>query len=281
MTGKVAGRLLLIAVVLYWLLPLVATALYSLATSWRIGAFPEGLTLDHWVETFREPDVLNALRRSLILAAVVVPLDIALVLPAAYWAVVKNPHIRTVIQALAVVPFALPYVVIAAGIQLTGGFLAPGLIGTFWILALATAAVSFPFIYWTTESAIASIDAKRLTEAAMTCGARPLQTLVRVILPSIKSGLVSGTLLVFSAAMGEFALAKVLVGSNYETLPLWTAKALLNRGGAQIDALAVMTMFGFGVTFAMTVTVMYLARGGGQVLAVGAGPTGQTGSSRR
>lgn len=245
----------------YFGLPLLAALLYSIATRWTDTPLPDGYTLEHWGKLVGKPDVAGALGRSLLLALVVVAIDILLVVPAAYWSVVHNPRIGSVVQTVAVIPFAIPWVVVGAGIQLVTGSLVPQLGQTFLLLALSTAAIAFPFMYWAVESSLVAAGAVQLSEAASTCGASPAQTLVRVILPAIRGGVISGSLLVVATAMNEFALAKILVGVNYETLPLWSARQFVSRTLSDPNALAVITVFTFGFLFAMSALVVRLGRG--------------------
>ncbi|MFC4913128.1 ABC transporter permease [Actinomadura gamaensis] len=261
MRSRLGSRVFLALLALYFALPLVAALLYSLATKWGDTVLPSGYTLHWWVEVFSRPEVSGALGRSLLLSAVTLAIDVLLVVPAAYWSVVHNPRIGSVVQTVTVIPFAIPWVVIAAGLQLVVKDTVPQLFGTFWLLAAATAAIAFPFLYWAVENALLAADARRLSEAAATCGAHPMVTLVRVVLPAIRGGIVSGSLLVAATAMNEFALAKVLVGTRYETLPLWSARVFTSRTGNDPNALAVITIFTFGLLFALSALVVWLGRG--------------------
>jgi len=254
-------RIFLALLAAYFLLPLLAAFLYSVATKWGDTTLPSGYTFSHWADVFTEPEVTSALGRSFVLSATSLAIDLVLVVPAAYWAVVRNPRIGTVVQTMAVIPFAIPWVVVGAGLQLVVKDTAPELFGTFWLLAAATAAIAFPFLYWAVENALLATDAARLSEAAATCGAHPMTALLRVILPAIRGGIVSGSLLVVATAMNEFALAKILVGTRYETLPLWSAREFTSRTGNDPNALAVITIFTFGLLFALSAFVVWLGRG--------------------
>ncbi|MEU8323352.1 ABC transporter permease subunit [Nonomuraea sp. NPDC048881] len=254
-------RVFLGLLAVYFGLPLLAALLYSVATRWTDTPLPDGYTLAHWAGVFAEPDVMAALGRSLVLSAVVVVIEIVLVVPAAYWSVVHNPRIGSIVQTVAVIPFAVPWVVVGAGLQLVTKSVAPELFGTFWLLAAATAAIAFPFMYRAVESSLLAAGAVQLSEAAATCGAGPARTLVGVILPAIRGGVVSGALLVIATAMNEFALAKILTGVSYETLPLWSARQFVSRTLGDPNALAVVTIFTFGLLFALSALVVWLGRG--------------------
>lgn len=244
----------------FLLFPMVPVLLYSLATSWTANFLPNGYTLKTWLEGFGEERMRDAILRSTGLAVAVVALDIVLVVPAAYWARVRNPRIRLITELSAVIPFALPYVVIAYGILTLVGDYAPGLLGTRMLVLLGHAAIAFPFLYWAVDGAMAASNIQRLSEAAETCGAHPMQILRRVVMPNILVGTVSGGILVFAVSFNEFALSQQLVGARFETLPLWQANEL-KSSTSNFNLLAASTFFTFVILFLLSVAVVYKFRG--------------------
>src|SRR5439155_9254906 len=76
------------------------------------------------------------------------------------------------------------------------------------------------------DGALRAANVVGLWEAATVHGGGPWHTLRRVIIPSTRNGLAAGSLLVFASAMGELALARLITGSAFETLPLWQLRQL-------------------------------------------------------
>jgi putative spermidine/putrescine transport system permease protein len=183
----------------------------------------------------------------------------ALTVPAVYWAHVRNTRIRALLEVAAAIPFALPFVVIGFAILIFSGIFMPPLQGTFVLLVFASVAVSFPFVYWTIDGAMTAADVRRLTDAAASCGASPWQSLRRVVLPNIRAGVATAAMLSFALAIGEFALVKILAGSIV-TIPLWSAQAMEQRGGA-IGPLSVVTTVVFVMLFVVSVAIAYVNRG--------------------
>jgi ABC-type spermidine/putrescine transport system permease subunit II len=247
------------AFAIYLCLPIIAVALYSIATRWTSSVLPDGYTLAHWVETFRSARVLGAFATSLTLGAWTTLLVIALTVPAVYWARTRNPRIRPVLEAAAVIPFALPFVVIGFALLHFSGIFVPRLQGTYPLLVLAYVAISFPFAYWAIDSAMAAADVRRLSEVAAACGASQWQTLRRVVLPNIRAGITTAALLVFALAIGEFALVKVLA-SSVLTIPVWSAAAI-NATGGSFAPLSVVTTVVFVLLFVLSAAVAYVNRG--------------------
>ena len=245
---------------LYFLLPAAAVLLYSFATSWTGHVLPDGYTLEHWRSGLEDPRLVGALVRTTVLATGVVALDVLLVVPAAYWARIRNPRSRMLIELTAAIPFALPFVVIAYGILRLTGQVAPALLGTPALLLLGHAAIAFPFLYWAVDGAMAAANIERLSEAAETCGAAPLAIIRRVVLPNIGTGIATGGMLVFATSFGEFALIQMLAGRRFETVTLWSLD-LLTGTNARFNELAVITTVTFALLFLISIVSVYLNRG--------------------
>jgi putative spermidine/putrescine transport system permease protein len=243
-------------------MPLVATVLYSVATVWRRKPLPDGYTLHWWSATLSDPGFLAALGRSLGVAVLTVVLVNILVLPPLYWAHVRNPRIRPIMQACALIPFVLPGVVMATSINRLVGLwtMSAQLQATSELLVIASVAVSFPVYLWAVDGSLKAINVVSLWEAAETLGSNPFLTLRRVVIPNILHGIAAGSLLVFAATMGELALVRIITGSAFETLPLWQLRQL--RGtDANPNAMAVSSVLSLLMLFAFSFAIVLRSRG--------------------
>ena len=185
-----------------------------------------------FVSRLTTPEVLDALRLSLVtsLAAVVVVTLVGIPLS---WllARVEFPG-RTVLRAMVIVPLVLPPVV--AGVALLSAFGRRGLVGgplydTFGItlpfttlaVVIAHAYVSLPFFVLSVEGAMRAAD-RELEVVAATLGASRWTTFLRVTLPLAGPGVLAGLVLAWARALGEFG-ATITFAGNYpgttRTLP--------------------------------------------------------------
>jgi sulfate/thiosulfate transport system permease protein len=168
-----------------------------------------------------DPDALSAIKLTLLVAAIAVPLNLIFGVCAA-WAVTKYDFAgKSLLISLIDLPFSVSPVVsgliyvLVFGMQ---GWLGPWLrdndihiIFALPGIVLATIFVTFPFI---ARELIPLMDdqGRDEEEAAVTLGATGFQTFLRVTLPNIKWGLLYGVLLCNARAMGEFGAVSVVSG---------------------------------------------------------------------
>ena len=224
--AKNGWRLVLIALAiaflaLFLVLPLVAV--FAEALSRGLGAYAAAVV---------EPDALAAIRLTLLVAAISVPLNIVFGISAA-WAIAKFDFPgKSLLTTFIDLPFSVSPVV--AGLIYVLLFGAHGWFGP-WLRAndiqiifavpgivLATIFVTFPFVARELIPLMAE-QGRDDEEAALSLGASGFQTFWRVTLPNIRWGLLYGVLLCNARAMGEFGAVSVVSGhlrGQTNTMPL-------------------------------------------------------------
>ncbi|OCC23473.1 sulfate ABC transporter permease subunit CysW [Croceicoccus estronivorus] len=197
-------------VALFLLLPLIAVFVEALSKG--VAVFVAALT---------EPDALAAIKLTLLVAGISVPLNVIFGICAA-WAITKFDFPgKSLLITFIDLPFSVsPVVVGLVYVLLFGaqGWFGPWLIehGIRIIFAvpgivMATVFVTFPFIARELIPLMAE-QGRDDEEAALSLGAGGLQTFLRVTLPNIRWGLLYGVLLCNARAMGEFGAVSVVSG---------------------------------------------------------------------
>ncbi|MCJ1962459.1 sulfate ABC transporter permease subunit CysW [Novosphingobium mangrovi (ex Hu et al. 2023)] len=168
-----------------------------------------------------DPDARSAIRLTLMVAAISVPVNVIFGLVAA-WAIAKFDFLgRSLLITFIDLPFSVSPVV--AGLVYVLLFGAQGWLGP-WLdshdiqivfavpgIVLATIFVTFPFV--ARELIPLMLEQGRDDEeAALSLGASGLQTFLRVTLPNVRWGLLYGVLLCNARAMGEFGAVSVVSG---------------------------------------------------------------------
>ncbi len=185
-----------------------------------------------WWESLVQPDTWSAIRMTLIVAAISVPLNVIFGLAAA-WAIAKfDFRGKVALTTIIDLPFSVSPVV--AGLMLVLLFGRQGFFGE-WLadhniriifalpgVVLATTFVTFPFVARELIPIMQATGSEQ-EEAALMLGANGWQTFWHVTLPSVKWGLIYGIILCNARAMGEFGAVSVVAGhiaGQTETMPL-------------------------------------------------------------
>jgi putative spermidine/putrescine transport system permease protein len=104
-------------------------------------------------------------------------------------------------------------------------------------------------------NSLEAINVRALSEAAQSLGSGWWTTLIRVILPSIMPGVISGCLIVFSTVFSEFTLTNLLVGSRFKTFPIYLVE-FTRFDGRQASALAVIS---FVVAWFVSLLILWVS----------------------
>ena len=206
---------------LFLVVPVVAVFAQALSKGWSV-----------YLEAIRDPIAFAAVKLTLLVAAIVVPLNCAFGLAAA-WAITRFEFRgKRLLVTFVDLPFSVSPVV--AGMLFVLLFGAQGLFGQFLAangikilfalpgIVLATLFVTLPFV---ARQLVPLMEAQGASEeeAAVTLGASGWKTFLRVTLPKIQWALLYGVVLTNARAMGEFGAVSVVSGhirGKTNTIPL-------------------------------------------------------------
>jgi sulfate transport system permease protein len=213
-------------------------------------------------DAITSPNGMHALKLSLLMVAIAVPLNTVFGVVCAILLVRHKWKGNAVIDSVINLPFALSPIVIGLALYLlystNGGWFGPALAGAglevlFSVpgMVLASIFVSLPFVVRETVPVLQEIGTEQ-EQAASTLGANGWQAFWRVTLPSIRWGVAYGVVLTTARVLGEFGAVTIVSGSisgETETLPIFVQKQFdaFNEPGAYgasllLALLALMTL---------------------------------------
>lgn len=224
-------------VAIFLLLPLVNVFYQAFSKGWSL-----------YKESVFDPNTIAAIKLTLLIAAITVPLNLIFGL-AASWAIAKFEFPgKAFLITLIDLPFAISPVV--AGLMFVVLFGREGFFGE-WLdardiriifawpgMVLATIFITFPFVARELIPVMQATGSEQ-EQAALTLGASGWKTFWFVTLPSVKWGLIYGVILCNARAMGEFGAVSVVSGhieGVTDTLPLRVDK--LFHGASQSSGIA-------------------------------------------
>jgi putative spermidine/putrescine transport system permease protein len=245
---------------LFMIIPVIATFIFSISTRWDRTIWPEGLTLDWWLAVTSHPAFLLTLKNSFIASFATMACLLVLVTPTAYWMKLRVPQGKPVIELITSFSFGVPGVVLALALIRFYSKVPLPIINHPAILIAACMVLSLPFMYRPVLNALEAIDFRVLTEAAQSLGAGGWVILVKVIVPNILPGIISGCLLVFSTVFAEYTLTNLLVGTRFKTFPIYLVE-FTRQDGRQASALAVIS---FVVAWVTSLLIIWVTSKGGR-----------------
>jgi molybdate transport system permease protein len=204
--------------------------------------------------------VTDALRLSVVTSLSATALSTVLGIPLAWLLARVDFPGKSVLRGVVTLPLVLPPVVGGAALLfalgrrgLVGEPLADatGLVLPFSLggVVLATTFVSMPFLVIAVEGALRNLD-PRYEDAAATLGAGPWTVIRRVTLPLVSSSLVSGLVLTWARAFGEFGATITFAGNlqgRTQTLPLAVFVALESDRDTAVAISLLMVAVALGV----------------------------------
>ncbi len=251
------------SVTLVALLPHIGVVLESLAGDWYRTVLPGSWTTQHYSDALGHYLTVPSIANSLKYASFSVLFDIGLGLAIAYVIVRTKLPGRHLLDALSMLPLAVPGLVLAFGyLAMTQPgrafeFLNPSADPTL-LLIIAYAVRRLPYVV---RSAVAGLQqtSETLEEAAQNLGCPPLRTLRRITFPLIAANVLAGALLAFSFAMLEVSDSLILAQKQQNfpiTKAIYELFQLIGDGKFLAAALGVWAMLFLALTIAIASHVL-------------------------
>ncbi len=212
-------------------------------------------------DIFKQSGFYPAIGLSLRLAVITTILTLVLMVPTIVYVHLRLPQIRRSMEGITILPIVIPPIVLIIGVlKVAPGFL----LSTPYLLALVYVILAMPFAYRSLDAGLRAFDLKTMVEASNSLGAGWPTTLWRVVLPNIRTAMLSATVLTVALVLGEFTMASLAL---YVTFPVWIVQFEQNAGQVSTAA-SLLSLF---VTWILLMLIVIVGgrsarrRGGAQV----------------
>lgn len=250
---QLSARIAILFVVFgYLLLPLFAMLEFSTRGDFDQTTKTYARTLGYFTAIFGNASLVDAIATSLEIAVLTAFGMLLLLVPTMVWTVVRVPRMRRVVEFLCLLPLAIPAIVIVVGIAPIYRWMGQHL-GVFGAspltLALINIILVLPYSYRAIDSSLRGIDTATLADAARSLGAGWPRAIFQVIVPNIRGGILSASVLAVALVLGEYTISSLL---SFNTL-----QVVMFRLGKQDAFVAVAVafsalLFAFVLLFAMS-----------------------------
>lgn len=251
--SKTLANIYMIAIIVWLLLPLIATVVYSLFKNWT-DIIPKGFSFDSYKVVFADAKFWESLYQSVLLCIVPILVTIVVVLLALFVVTIYYPKLEKYIQLLCMIPYTIQGVILSVSILSVYGK-SNSIFGNRLIMLIgAYCIIILPHIYTGIRNSMHAISMPTLIEAAEMLGASKLYAFFRVIVPNIITGITVSSLLAVGIIFGDYVIIRNLAGGKSTNLQVFLYQSM-KHSTDQSAAVIVMIML---LTFSITALVLYI-----------------------
>ena len=208
---------------LFLFAPIAILLVFSFNEAKSLSVF-SGFSLNWYRELFRDAETLGAVRNTLVLALCAAVISTVMGTAAAVGInKLRNRAMRAAMDTVTNIPMINPDII--TGISLMLMFVFVGrLFGaatslSFWTMLIAHVTFCLPYVILQVLPKLRQMD-RALPEAAMDLGCTPVQAFMKVEIPEIMPGVVTGFIMAFTLSLDDFVISYFTSGNGFETLPI-------------------------------------------------------------
>lgn len=196
----------------FFMLPLLASLWFGIHLP---GTF---ITFEPLAEIVSIPGIGESIALSIGLALLTCVLSLALMLPTLLVLHLRAPQALPVAEGFSVLPYVVPAIALVSAVGPLYRIVMPAALNSPLGLVPLYMVVTMPFVYRSLDAGIRAIDVRTLWDASSSLGAGAATTLIRVILPNLRSAIMSASLLGCAIVLGEFAIAQLLLKTTFPVI---------------------------------------------------------------
>lgn len=210
------NRMLMILVMIFFYLPIIYMIIFSFNEGKSLTTFT-GFSLRWYAHMLESQDMMEALYTTFGVALIATAVSTVVGTISAIGLSKSRKIIRNVMEQVNNLPLMNPEIVTAIGFMLL--FITFRIEKGYVTMLLAHIAFCIPYVMLSVMPKIRSLD-PNLADAAMDLGATPWQALVKVIVPQITPGILSGALIAFTMSIDDFIISYFVTGSGVKNLSI-------------------------------------------------------------
>ena len=220
---KPASKVFTALIMIFLFAPIVILLVFSFNEAKSLSVF-SGFSLYWYRELFRDSETLNAVKNTRVLAVSASAISTVMGTAAAVGIdKLRNRYLHAVMDTVTNIPMINPEII--TGISLMLMFVFVGrLFGaatslSFWTLLIAHVTFCLPYVILQVLPKLQQMD-KSLHEAAMDLGCTPMRAFLKVEIPEIMPGIITGAIMAFTLSLDDFVISYFTSGNGFETLPI-------------------------------------------------------------
>ncbi len=232
------GKTLMILSIVFFYLPILYMMIFSFNEGKSLTSFT-GFSLRWYKHMLESRDMMEALYTTFGVALIATAVSTVVGTIAAIGLSKSKKVVREVMEQVNNLPIMNPDIVTAIGFMLL--FITFKVEKGYMTMLLAHIAFCIPYVMLSVMPKIKSLD-PNLADAAMDLGCTPWQALIKVIVPQITPGIVSGALIAFTMSVDDFIISYFVTGNGVKNLSImvYTMSKRVNPSINAISTLVVL-----------------------------------------
>lgn len=226
-TKTKGAKILIVLIMIYLLIPLTVTIIYSLFEKWT-GILPEHFSFQSYVTIFQDPEFLRCIGRTVFLCVIPIAVTTIIVLLALFVVIVCFQQLEKWIQLICMIPYTIQGVILSVS-----------------ILSL-----------YVSNKGILGNRLMMLLEAAEMLGATRFYTYFKIVVPNILSSIIVSALLAVGIIFGDYVLVRNLCGTSFQNMQIYLYQ-MMKSDSTKSSAVFVVIM---AITFLITAVVLTMQK---------------------
>ena len=235
--SSVFSKLILALTLLFFYLPILYIIVFSFNDSRSLTKF-SGFSLRWYEKMFADSTMMEAVFYTVVIALIATLVSTVVGTVAAIGLSRSRRVLQLTVERINDLPVMNPDIV--TGISLLMFFSVLAVKKGFLTLLLAHIMFCIPYVMLSVTPKLRSLD-PNLIDAAMDLGATPFQALTRVIVPQIRTGIVSGALIAFTMSFDDFVISYFVTGNGVSNISI-LVYTMSKRVNPSINALSTLVI---------------------------------------
>lgn len=221
---SITSKVYMAIIFLFLYAPIVVMTVFSFndsSSTYQMSDF----TTYWWKEMFANSSAMDALKNTLVLAVATSAVSTVLgVLAAVGLFNSKNKLYKRAMMSATNIPMMNPEIVTGISMMLlfvfAGTLINVSQVLGFWTILIAHVTFSLPYVILNVIPKLRQFD-MNVYEAAVDLGCKPFNAFIKVVLPEIMSGIITGCVMSFTLSLDDFIISYFTNGPSFQTLPIY------------------------------------------------------------
>ena len=234
---KILSKIFMVLLMIFFYAPIIYIIIFSFNGS-RSLTHLEGFSLRWYEKMFNDKTMMESVVYTIVIAVLSTAISTVVGTITSIGLSKSRPILKKTVEQVNNFPIMNPEIVTAIGLLMF--FSALGVKKGFTTLLLAHVMFCTPYVMLSVTPKLRSLD-PNLADAAMDLGATPWQALLKVIVPQIMPGIISGALIAFTMSFDDFIISYFVTGNGVSNISI-LVYTMSKRVNPSINALSTLVI---------------------------------------